>query len=141
MSLARNSSYASPPPSSSVNAATMKAMSQDAENYRLASANRLTSIHGFLGTCGLVWIFIEDFAKYTHPLVNLMCKDIMFHFRVEEIVAIDTIKDLVIVRGHLSVSLPFLSSPTLPLFIGISLTPLYHPQGPHPKLTTFVFKV
>jgi hypothetical protein len=46
-----------------------------------------------------------------------------------------------IVRGHPSVSLPFLSSPTLPLFICISPTPLYHLQGPHPKPTTFVFKV
>jgi hypothetical protein len=47
----------------------------------------------------------------------------------------------VFVRGHPSGSLPFLSSPTLPLFICISPTPLYHLQGPHPKLTTFVFKV
>jgi hypothetical protein len=45
------------------------------------------------------------------------------------------------VRGHLSVSLPPLSPPTLPLFICIFPTPLYHLQGPHPKLTTFVFKV
>jgi hypothetical protein len=37
------------------------------------------------------------------------------------------------VRGHLSVSLPPLSSPTLPLFICILPTPLYHLQGPHPK--------
>jgi hypothetical protein len=45
------------------------------------------------------------------------------------------------VRGHLFVSLPPLSSPTLPLFICISHTPLYHLQGPHTKLMTFVFKV
>jgi hypothetical protein len=37
------------------------------------------------------------------------------------------------VRGHLSVSLPLLSSPTLPLSICISPTPLYHLQGPHPQ--------
>jgi hypothetical protein len=37
------------------------------------------------------------------------------------------------VRGHLSISLPPLSSPTLPLFICILPTPLYHLQGPHPK--------
>jgi hypothetical protein len=35
------------------------------------------------------------------------------------------------VRGHSSISLPLLSSPTLPLFICISPTPLYHLQGPH----------
>jgi hypothetical protein len=44
------------------------------------------------------------------------------------------------VRGHLSISLPPLSSPTLPLFICISPTPLYHLQAPHPKPTTFVLK-
>jgi hypothetical protein len=48
---------------------------------------------------------------------------------------------LSIVRGHPSVSLPPLSSPTLPLFICISPTPLYHLQGPHPKPMTFIFKV
>jgi hypothetical protein len=41
------------------------------------------------------------------------------------------------VRGHLSVSLPPLSSPTLPLFICIPPpSPLYHLQGPHLKLMT-----
>jgi hypothetical protein len=37
-------------------------------------------VQGFLGTCGLVQIFIKDFAKHACPLVNLMCKDIMFEF-------------------------------------------------------------
>jgi hypothetical protein len=35
------------------------------------------------------------------------------------------------VRGHPSISLPPLSSPTLPLFICISPTPLYYLQGPY----------
>jgi hypothetical protein len=42
------------------------------------------------------------------------------------------------VRGHPSISLPFLSSPTLPLFICISPTHLYHLQGPHPKSDDFL---
>jgi hypothetical protein len=37
------------------------------------------------------------------------------------------------VRGHPSVSLPLLSSLTLPLSICISPTPLHHLQGPHPQ--------
>jgi hypothetical protein len=50
------------------------------------------------------------------------------------IYTIDRIKQIPVpVRGHLSVSLPPLSSPTLPLFICILPTPLYHLQGPHPK--------
>jgi hypothetical protein len=55
----------------------------------------ITSICSFLGTCGLVWIFIKDFAKHAHPLVNLTCKDITFHFGAEEIAAMGNIKDLV----------------------------------------------
>jgi hypothetical protein len=55
----------------------------------------VTGIHGFLGTCGLVWIFIKDFTKHAHPLVNLTCKDISFHFGAEEIAAMENIKDLV----------------------------------------------
>jgi hypothetical protein len=51
--------------------------------------------NGFLGTCGLIWIFIKDFAKHAHPLVNLMCKDISFHFGAEEIAAMENIKDLI----------------------------------------------
>jgi hypothetical protein len=45
------------------------------------------------------------------------------------------------VRGHPFISLPPLSSPSLPLFICVSPTPLYYLQGPHPKPMTFVFKV
>jgi hypothetical protein len=56
----------------------------------------VTRVQGFLGTCGLVWIFIKDFAKHAHPLVNLMWKDITFEFGVEEIAAMEVIKDLVI---------------------------------------------
>jgi hypothetical protein len=37
------------------------------------------------------------------------------------------------VRGHPPVSLPLLSSPTLPLSICISPTPLYYLQGPYPQ--------
>jgi hypothetical protein len=55
----------------------------------------ITGVCSFLGTCGLVWIFIKDFAKHAHPLVNLMRKDITFHFGAEEIAAMENIKDLV----------------------------------------------
>jgi hypothetical protein len=41
--------------------------------------------------------------------------------------------DPIYVRGHPSVSLPLLYSPTLPLSICMSPTPLYHLQGPHPQ--------
>jgi hypothetical protein len=53
----------------------------------------VTGIRGFLGTCGLVRIFIKDFAKHARPLVNLTRKDITFHFGAEEIAAMENIKD------------------------------------------------
>jgi hypothetical protein len=55
----------------------------------------ITSVCSFLGTCGLVQIFIEDFTKHAHPLVNLTCKDITFHFGAEEIATMENIKELV----------------------------------------------
>jgi hypothetical protein len=55
----------------------------------------VTGVCGFLGTCGLIQIFIKDFAKHACPLVNLTRKDITFHFRAEEIAAMEDIKDLV----------------------------------------------
>jgi hypothetical protein len=39
---------------------------------------------------------MKDFAKHAHPLINLTCKYITFHFRAEEIAAMNIIKDLVI---------------------------------------------
>jgi hypothetical protein len=55
----------------------------------------ITGVRSFLGTCGLVRIFIKDFAKHARPLVNLTRKDITFHFGAEKIAAMENIKDLV----------------------------------------------
>jgi hypothetical protein len=55
----------------------------------------VTGVRSFLGTCGLVRIFIKDFAKHARPLVNLTCKDITFDFGAEEIATMENIKDLV----------------------------------------------
>jgi hypothetical protein len=52
-------------------------------------------VRGFLELCGTVQIWIENYSK---------------------LVGLPLLKAL-IVRGHLSISLPPLSSPTLPLFI------------------------
>jgi hypothetical protein len=56
----------------------------------------ITGVRGFLGTCGLIWIFIKDVTKHAHLLVNLMHKDITFEFGAEEIATMEVIKDLVI---------------------------------------------
>ena len=56
----------------------------------------LTSVRGFLGTCGLVRIFIRDFAKHARPLVELTRKDVPFVFDAQHQEAVDNIKDLVV---------------------------------------------
>jgi hypothetical protein len=56
----------------------------------------VTGVYGFPGTCGLVQIFIKDFTKHACPLVNLMHKDITFHFGAEEIAAMENINHLVV---------------------------------------------
>lgn len=58
--------------------------------------DNLTSVRGFLGTCGLVRIFIRDFAKHSRPLVLLTRKDTLFHFDDQHHEAMNTIKDLVV---------------------------------------------
>jgi hypothetical protein len=55
----------------------------------------ITGVRSFLGTCRLIRIFIKDFAKHAHPLVNLTHKDIIPHFGAEEIAAMENIKDLI----------------------------------------------
>lgn len=56
----------------------------------------LTSVRGFLGTCGLVRIFIRDFARHSRPLVLLTRKDTPFHFDDVHHSAMATIKNLVV---------------------------------------------
>ena len=38
----------------------------------------MTDVQMFLGTIGICWIFIKDFAKLAEPLNKLLCKDIPF---------------------------------------------------------------
>jgi len=56
----------------------------------------VTHVRGFLGTCGLVRIFIKDFASHARPLVNLTRKLILFVFVEEHEESMQTLKDLVI---------------------------------------------
>jgi hypothetical protein len=60
-----------------------------------------TQVHRFLGTCGVLHIFICDFLRIAHPLINLMKKDAPFVFGTEQREAMQILKDAV------------LSSPTL----------------------------
>jgi hypothetical protein len=60
-----------------------------------------TQVRGFLGTCGVLRIFIRDFSCIARPLINLTKKDAPFVFGAEQREAMQILKDAV------------LSSPTL----------------------------
>lgn len=54
-----------------------------------------SEVRGFLGTCGLVRIFIKDFAKLARPLVNLTRKGEPWEWEEDQEVAFQALKDAV----------------------------------------------
>ena len=52
----------------------------------------LSEVRAFLGTIGLLRIFIKDFAKRASPLVQLTRKDVSFEFGPEQKAAMDDLK-------------------------------------------------
>jgi hypothetical protein len=56
----------------------------------------LTDVCAFLGTLGLMRIFIKDFATHAKPLVNLTWKGVDFKFEAEEKDAMEKLKHLLI---------------------------------------------
>ncbi|KAG9219834.1 hypothetical protein CCMSSC00406_0009390 [Pleurotus cornucopiae] len=56
----------------------------------------LTEVRGFLGTLGVMRIFIKDFATHARPLIDLTKKDTDFAFTSDHIKAMDTLKRLAI---------------------------------------------
>jgi hypothetical protein len=53
-------------------------------------------VHGFLGTCGVLCIFIRDFSRIARPLLNLTKKDAPFVFGAEQREAMQILKDAVL---------------------------------------------
>jgi hypothetical protein len=53
-------------------------------------------VHGFLGTCCVLRIFICDFSRIAHPLINLTKKDTPFVFGAEQCEAMQILKDAVL---------------------------------------------
>lgn len=56
----------------------------------------LTDVRAFLGTLGLMRIFIKDFAYHASPLVALTRKNVDFSFGIKERAAMDSLKELLI---------------------------------------------
>jgi hypothetical protein len=56
----------------------------------------VTQVHSFLGTCGVLCIFIRNFLKIAHLLINLTCKNVAFELGEEQQVAMQTLKDVIL---------------------------------------------
>ena len=56
----------------------------------------LTEVHGFLGVCGIVRIWVKDFAKCARPLVILMKKDMEFMWGLEQEEAMEDLKQAIV---------------------------------------------
>src|SRR6201747_2368209 len=54
-----------------------------------------TQVRSFLGTCGVLRMFIKDFSKITRPLINLTRKDVTFEFGPDQKFAMQRLKDAV----------------------------------------------
>ena len=52
----------------------------------------LSEVRAFLGTVGVVQVFIRNFASLAHPLTSLTCKDAPFVFGPEQISVQDALK-------------------------------------------------
>jgi hypothetical protein len=56
----------------------------------------VTQVRGFLGTCGVLRIFIKDFTKIARPLVSLTRKDVPFTWGEDEELAMATLKEVIV---------------------------------------------
>jgi hypothetical protein len=56
----------------------------------------VTQVRGFLGTCGVLRIFIKDFAKIARPLVSLTRKDVPFTWGEDQELAMATLKEAIV---------------------------------------------
>ena len=60
------------------------------------ACRNVTEVRGFLGTCGLVRVFVKNYAQIARPLVNLTKKNVIFEFTEEHQDAMDRLKQAVI---------------------------------------------
>jgi hypothetical protein len=56
----------------------------------------IMQVCGFLGTCGILRIFIRNFSKIARPLINLTRKNVAFEWGEEQQVAMQTLKDVIL---------------------------------------------
>ena len=56
----------------------------------------LTEVRGFLGVCGIVRIWVKDFAKQAKPLVQLTKKDVNFLWGPDQQRAMEDLKQAIV---------------------------------------------
>jgi hypothetical protein len=76
----------------------------------------LTEVRAFLGTCGLIRIFIKDYAKKASPLVQLTKKDRPFEFGTAQQESMDLIKYSVL---HAPALRPIDYESELPVYLAV----------------------
>src|SRR5882724_3405541 len=58
--------------------------------------NTLTEVQGFLGICGIVRIWVKDFARHMKPLILLMKKDTEFVWGMDQKAYMEDLKQAII---------------------------------------------
>jgi len=58
--------------------------------------NTLTKFQRFLGVCGIIWIWVKDFAKCSRPLVILTKKEMDFVWGLEQRASMEDLKQAII---------------------------------------------
>ncbi|CAL2277586.1 unnamed protein product [Prunus armeniaca] len=58
----------------------------------MAAPTSVKGVRSFLGHAGFYHRFIKDFSKITHPLCNLLAKDVVFHFDKDCMNVFNTLK-------------------------------------------------
>jgi hypothetical protein len=81
----------------------------------------LTEVRAFLGTCGVLRIFIKDFARIARPLVTLTKKEVPFRFDDEEREAMDTLKNAILQSPALR---PLEYDTTRPIILAVDSCPI-----------------
>ena len=61
----------------------------------------LTDIWAFLGTIGVCWLFIQNFAHQAHHLINLTCKSAEWEFGPLQLAAMDALKQALLLSPAL----------------------------------------
>lgn len=60
------------------------------------SCTSVTEVRAFLGTCGVLRVFIKDFAKVANPITNLLRKDAPFVWAEDQELAMSRLKQAII---------------------------------------------